>query len=125
MAQPKPLTHTRIVAAILVNLTATPGLGSLACRRLVPGAGQLTLSVTGFCLITVWMLKMIYRSTMQQIGEAAPAAPASWMWKWGVLCFAAAWLWALVTSISLWRQAKALKQVEKNAVPPRIGEFRS
>ena len=79
-----------------MNLTATPGLGSLMCRRWVPGLGQLALSVTGFFLIMVWLLKIIYRSTMQQIGESVPDAPADWMWKWGVLCFALGWLWSLV-----------------------------
>lgn len=107
-----------------MNLTATPGLGSLMCRRRVPGLGQLTLSVTGFCLIMFWMLKLIYRATMQQTGDVVPEAPATWLWHWGGLLFAAAWLWSLVTSLSLWREIKTLEQTAATTAPPHIGTFK-
>ena len=107
-----------------MNLTATPGLGSLMCRRWVPGLGQLTLSVTGFCLIMFWMLKLIYRSMMMQTGDAVPDAPATWLWQWGVLLFGAAWLWSLITSLSVWQQVKALEQIASTTAPPHINTFR-
>lgn len=125
MSQPVKLNRSRVVTAILINLTATPGLGSLMCRRLVPGFGQLALALTGFCLIVTWMLKMFYRSTLQQMGEAVPEEPADWMWKWGVLFFGVAWLWSLVTSISLWRQEKTAERDAQSNVPPRINEVSS
>ena len=104
----------------MLNLTATPGLGSVMGRRPWAGLGQLTLSVTGFCLIMVWMIRLIYRSVMQQMDNPVPPAPADWMWKWGALLFGAAWLWSLVTSISLWRQVKTAEQAAQKNIPPRI-----
>lgn len=109
-----------MATSIIVNLTATPGLGSVMCRRLWAGLGQLTLSVTGFCLIMVWMIRLIYRSVMEQTDNPVPPAPAGWMWKWGVLFFGAAWLWSLATSLSLWQQMKAAEPSAQKNVPPKI-----
>ena len=119
-SRPKTFSRSRVATAIIMNLTATPGLGSLMCGRKWAGLGQLAFSVTGFCLIMVWMLKLIYRSTMVQMEEPAPAAPADWMRTWGVLLFGIGWLWSLVTSLSLWREAKAAEQTMKANVPPKI-----
>jgi len=103
------------VTAILVNLTATPGLGSLMCGRPWAGLGQLAFSVSGFCLIMAWMVRLIYRSMMAQMDNALPPMPASWLWQWGVVLFGAGWLWSLVTSLSLWRDSKV-----EPATPPKI-----
>jgi hypothetical protein len=45
------------------------------------------------------------------------------MWKWGLLLFGASWLWSLVTSLSLLRQAKADGQVEPKPIPPRMADL--
>src|SRR5947209_12159585 len=109
---PPPLSRARITTCILVNLGATPGLGSIWARRPIAGTFQLILAIVGFCLITGWMLKSIFAAVSQEVeGSQSGTAPA-WMWKWGVVIFAASWLWSLVTSISLWREVKTEK------VPP-------
>ena len=109
-----------MATSIIVNLTATPGLGSLMCRRLWAGLGQLALSVSGFCLITAWMIRYIYRAMMQQLDNPVPPAPSDWLWQWGVLLFGAAWLWSLVTSLSLWHQVKTTGQTAQQNLPPKI-----
>src|SRR3954465_3408570 len=99
----KPLSPARILACILVNLAATPGLGSLWARRRIAGSFQLALALIGFFLIMAWMFKAIMASVAEQMDGSHSAGPPNWMWQWGVIVFGAAWLWSLVTSISLWR----------------------
>ena len=57
----RPLSRARVVSCVLVNLAATPGLGSLMARRVVAGTGQLLLAVVGFCLIVGWMFELFHR----------------------------------------------------------------
>lgn len=107
----------------MVNLAATPGLGSLMARRFFAGIGQLLLSLAGFVLIVVWMIKLFHRVFLQQLGEPVPPDSSGWMWKWGLLLFGAGWLWSLVTSLSFLRQAKADGQVEPKPIPPRMADL--
>jgi hypothetical protein len=118
--QPKQLGRARVVAGVFINLCATPGLGSLLCRRIVSGAGQLLLALAGFGLITAWMVREFYHSILQQLDRPVSQTPFGWMWQWGAACFSAAWLWALITSLSLLRQAKAEVPAAATRVPPRI-----
>jgi hypothetical protein len=118
-ASPPPVTRNRLITCILINQLATPGLGSMMARRFVSGIGQLLLAVAGSALIVVWMFQMFYRMTLQAMDEPAPHAANSWMWNWGLILFAASWLWSLVTSISLWMQARKLAAAEPR-IPPRI-----
>jgi len=113
---PPPLSRARITTCILVNLAATPGLGSIWARRRLAGTFQLLLAVIGFCLIVGWMLKAIWTSVSQEIDGSTPATVPGWMWKWGLVIFVASWLWSLVTSISLWREIKP------DNVPPKLPE---
>jgi hypothetical protein len=103
----------------LVNQFATPGLGSLMGGRIVAGLGQLLLSILGFALVMVWFLRTMkeYYSLMtEDITEVSYAKYA----LAGALFFAAAWLWSLLTSISMIRQAKEEAPPSPPAVPPRI-----
>jgi hypothetical protein len=111
---PPPLSRGRIATCILVNLGATPGLGSLWARRPIAGTFQLILALIGFFLIMGWMLMAVWTAVSQQVNDTHAAPPPGWMWKWGLVIFGVSWLWSLVTSISLWRQSKP-----KN-VPPRL-----
>jgi hypothetical protein len=89
-------------------------------RRVWAGTGQLLLALAGFVLIVGWMAELFHRVFLQQSGELAPPDSSGWMWKWGVLLFGAGWLWSLVTSLSLWRQAKTNELAESNRLPPRL-----
>lgn len=119
----RPLSRSRVVSCVLINLCATPGLGSVMARRVWVGIGQLLLAVAGFCLIVGWMFELFHRVFLEQLGEPAPPNSFGWMGKWGLICFGASWLWSLITSISLLRQAKADEQAGQKPVPPRLADL--
>ena len=101
---PRRLTTTRAWTYLGINLFATPGLGSFMGGRKLAGAGQLCFSVAGFLLIVAWMFKTSFSAVSAEMdGTDAVPVPAIW-WKGGVLLFGIAWLWSLVTSISLVRE---------------------
>ena len=119
---PLLLTRNRLLACIGINQLATPGLGSLMARRYISGAAQLLLALAGFALIVVWMFQLFYRLTLRELDQPAPQSPNDRMWTWGLILFGASWLWALVTSISLFRLIKAAERLGPAANPPRIAE---
>ncbi|MGB7748271.1 MAG: hypothetical protein WBN75_13405 [Verrucomicrobiia bacterium] len=119
----RPLSRARAWTCILTNQLATPGLGSLMARRVWAGTGQLLLALAGFGLIVGWMFECFHHVFLQQLGEPVPPDSSGWMGKWGIICFGASWLWSLVTSLSLWRQAQSDEQVESRPIPPRMADL--
>lgn len=101
----KLLTPASARNAVLVNQLATPGLGSLMAGRYVSGAGQLLLAITGFGLFILWFVAVM-RQFYGQIQGDVEVKPVGWIGLTGLAVFAAAWLWALATSISLLREAR-------------------
>lgn len=104
-----------------MNQFATPGLGSLMGGRVIPGLGQLFLALAGFGLVMLWFVRTMkeYYSLM---GEDAPTHSTSYI-KFlyaGAMLFAASWLWSLLTSVSLVRQAKVPEPPPPGSIPPRI-----
>lgn len=113
-----PLSPARARNCALLNQCATPGLGSLFARRFVAGAGQLTLAVTGFLLFCAWFFDVM-RQYYGMITDEADPHFHHWLALAGIGVFALAWLWALVTSISLLREAKRnARQENVLAAPP-------
>ena len=101
----KPLTSAVARNAVLINQLATPGLGSLLAGRYLSGTGQLLLALTGFSLFIVWFVA-IMRQFYGQIQGNVEVKPVGWIGWTGLAIFAAAWLWALGTSICLMREVK-------------------
>ena len=102
----QPLDQARATNCAVINLAATPGLGSWIAGRMIEAVGQLILSVTGFCLITGWMVQMVL-TAVKKFNDASPEAETSTrQLKVGAAIFILAWIWSLVTSISVWREAK-------------------
>jgi len=93
----------------------------MMARRFVVGSGQLLLALAGFVLVTGWFVMNMIRLYDQFEGEPQPKSFA-WLGQWGALIFSAAWLWSLVTSLNLVRQAKTLEPAGQQNVPPRIDE---
>ena len=117
---PPPLSIVRAWTFLGINLFATPGLGSWMGGRKTAGGGQLFFSVSGFLLITTWMLKMFLGAMSAETSETdAPPVPA-WWWHWGVVLFGIAWLWSLFTSLSLVRQAHRGSANRPTQIPPRL-----
>ena len=101
---------TRARNATLLNLLGTPGLGSLMAGRVVAGVGQLVLAVAGFTLVVIWFVQMMSGYYGQMFSEETTHAPTvltKLLLGGGI--FALAWVWSLVTSISLMRAAKQEK----------------
>ena len=103
----KKLTLERAWLCIAVNQFATPGMGSIMARRRIAGTGQLGLALAGFLLLVIWMAQFFHRRLMIALDAPEPPAAAGWLWRWGLICLGAGWLWALVTSLLILREAKA------------------
>ena len=102
----------------MVNQLATPGLGSLMGKRWIAGLCQIILSVTGCLLLIVWFFKVMYQYYGQITGDVKVQA-VGWMGGMGAILFAAAWFWALATSMSLIREARKNQNIELSK-PPRL-----
>jgi hypothetical protein len=115
----KPASAAAARNAVLVNQLATPGLGSLMSGRWLAGIGQLVLAVSGFILVVVWFFAVMIQYYGQVTGDTV-VRPVGWIGETGAILFVAAWLWALVTSVSLLRAAPADGPVEPRPAPPRL-----
>jgi hypothetical protein len=117
----KPLKPAAARNCFLMNQFATPGLGSLMGGRILPRIGQLVLALIGFVLIIFWFVLTL----KEYYGLIAngPDTPSVSYLKFGVgggLFFAASWLWSLLTSLSLVRDAKTPEPLLPDQIPPRI-----
>jgi 4a-hydroxytetrahydrobiopterin dehydratase len=112
---PKGVSPTKARNATLMNLLATPGLGSLIAGRWLEGAGQLLIFLAGFVLFCLWAINNLaqyYRliSASMTTGDAPPP-DVGWnrMATLSIVLCLAGWLWSLVTSLSLLREASETK----------------
>ena len=102
----QPLDQARATNCAVINLAATPGLGSWIAGRVVEAVGQLILSVSGFCLIIAYLVQMVVNAFKQLDGTPPETKSFLWLLKVGGGIFVLAWIWSLFTSISVWREAK-------------------
>jgi 4a-hydroxytetrahydrobiopterin dehydratase len=90
--------------ATLLNLLGTPGLGSLIAGRWLAGTGQLVVFLVGFVLFCLWAFQNIVGYYRMAFGGTPTAvAHGAGMVLFGVALCIAAWVWSLVTSLSLMR----------------------
>lgn len=90
---------------LLVNQLATPGLGSLMGGRILAGSIQLGLAVLGFCFVVVWIIGYTGNAYRQAFELPEQPVTANWLGKLGFGLFAASWVLAWFTSLSLLRHA--------------------
>ena len=104
----------------MINQFATPGLGSLMARRFAAGLGQLLLAILGFILVLAWFKSLaVFYYDLWNYRDAVPVDHR--LGIGGLLLFASAWLWALLTSLRLLREAKqAARQTPGQERPPVI-----
>jgi hypothetical protein len=116
----KTLSPSAARNCLLMNLFATPGLGSLMGGRLIAGLGQLFLFLIGFAFITYWFIKTIkeYYSLMDQ--DIPVHISYAKYFLAGFLFAAASWLWCLLTSIRMVQQAKPPEPAAPGTSPPKI-----
>lgn len=116
----KPPSRAAARNAALVNQLATPGLGSLMAGRWVAGIGQLALAVAGFVMLVVWFFEIMVQYYGQITGEVR-VRPVGWIGEAGAILFVVSWFWALVTSLSLLRQAKTDDEAaSRTLLPPKL-----
>ena len=104
-ANSQKLSRKRVTSYTLLNLAATPGLGSLMARRWVAGSGQLGLSIAGFCLVMIWFYQLVVVQFYGQINGAVEEKSVGWIGLLGAGLFGVAWFWSLITSMSFSREA--------------------
>ena len=119
----KPISRARAKNAALLNLLATPGLGSLLCGRWIEGAGQLILCVAGFLVFMVWFVKEMiqyYGLITNDVPAQPQAQPIWWIAATGVSLVTVSWLWSAMTSVSLLREASVdnLQSLKNFAAAP-------
>jgi len=107
--KPPVLTRKKAVNCVLMNLLATPGLGSVMAHRWFAGICQLVLSLVGFVLMMVWFYKLVVVQFYGQINGAVVVQPVGWIGLTGVVLFATAWFWSLVTSLSISQEAAKVR----------------
>jgi 4a-hydroxytetrahydrobiopterin dehydratase len=90
----------------LLNLLAMPGLGSLLAGRKVAGTGQIIFVTGGSVMLFVWLFKVLAQYYGLMFGDMQPQA-VGWIGETGGALFAISWLWAAVTSFSLFREASS------------------
>jgi S1-C subfamily serine protease len=115
--RPGPLSHSTARNAALLNQCATPGLGSLMAGRRFVGIGQLLVAVVGFVLVVAWFVLVSLQIYEQLVNDAEPKSVAS-VGEAGAVVFLGSWLWSLVTSLSILREARANER--KSVTPPVI-----
>ena len=76
----------------------------MAGRR-VTGVMQVLLAVTGITLTLIWFISYVIQVAREMAIPPIDGAHL-WMGLAGVFLFAAAWLWALVTSLQILRAAR-------------------
>ena len=88
----------------------------MAGRR-VAGIGQLLLAVAGFVMVVGWFVQLAVQTYNQLTNDVEPTSVAR-LGEAGAATFIAAWLWSLVTSLSVLREARANER--RSVTPPVI-----
>jgi hypothetical protein len=76
-------------------------------RRYLEGAGQLLLALLGFGLILAWFTSLMVKTFREVDEQGASMNSVAWIGEAGAAVFALSWIWSLITSLSLMREAKA------------------
>ena len=105
-----PRTQARF--CVLINQCAFPGLGTILQRGRY-GYAQAALMIAGFSLtmgFLLWYLVSCARYMLNADWDerkwVAHFHPYLWALHYGLALCAVAWLWALGSSIRIWRQAR-------------------
>jgi hypothetical protein len=94
---PSASAEQRAWTALAANLLVLPGLGSLLTGSLVAGLAQCALSLAGFAMTIVWLVRVV--ALMRTAGTLfLDPAPDFRLGLAGIALFGVAWLWAGASS---------------------------
>lgn len=103
----------------LVNILVFPGLGSLKAGRWWAGIGQICFVVAGSGLLLLWLYRVLSQYYGQMFGDVQPQA-SGWIGATGGVLFSISWLWAGITSLSLFREASKARPLAPPVLPPPV-----
>lgn len=106
----------RVLAWVVWNQLATPGLGTWLSGRRTLGALQMALAFAGFLVVCAAFAVMVRTAWEAANGESDMPAGLPSFWRLGFILFGIAWLWAALSSVRLWREARRQDAAE----PPRL-----
>jgi 4a-hydroxytetrahydrobiopterin dehydratase len=109
----KPAGPITAASAAFLNLLVAPGLGSLLAKRWYAGLGQLAMLAVGMTMLLIWLLKILGQYYGLMFGETHTES-VGWYGKTGAILFCASWIWALLTSVSIFLEAG------KKRLPPEL-----
>ena len=121
MAQ-APLTRDRAWAYILLNLSI-PGWGSFKAGRAGEGAGKMILGLGGLLLLLAWFFIWVSRISESEVDGTIATRPPDWIWQSGVVGIVISWIWTIVTSFSMLREARTHEKENNQNVPPRLSDL--
>jgi hypothetical protein len=98
-------------ACLVTNAVGVPGMGTLMMRRW-EGLPQLALAVAGGVLMTWWIVVFV-GAELATMTIPPPGGPGLAPVLWGLVLFAAGWLWALASSVVVLRAARRRPPVER------------
>src|SRR5258706_12351104 len=114
----KPIDRSAAWVALLTNLFVMPGVGSWMAGQRKLGATHFLLSLAGLLLMTAWVCFYVCDWISHQTMPAA-LGPQLWTGIAGAVLFIGAWLWSLMSSLALVRQANAAPPPESSQ-PPKL-----
>jgi hypothetical protein len=109
-----PAKRTPVWLCVVINLLAFPGLGTVMAGRRI-GYSQSVVMVMGFVLTVGYLLWYLFVAVRYMTNSGwtetefqAHYRPYLWALYSGVGLCLVAWLWALASSIVLWRNRTAI-----------------
>ena len=117
-------TGDRKARNALLNILMFPGLGSFLAGHRLAGIGQIILVIAGSIMLLVWLYKVMTQYYALMYADVKPET-VGWIGEIGGVLFVISWLWASVTSFSLFREAAAQESLaHKNFAAPPTLKFR-
>jgi hypothetical protein len=102
-------------ACLLTNVVGVPGLGTLMAQRW-EGVPQLALAIAGGVLITWWLIAFTI-AELRTMTMPPEGGPALGLVLWGLAFFTAGWLWALGSSVAVFRATRRRASARGSTAP--------
>ena len=106
----------RLQLAILINLIATPGLGSWIAHRRQAATGQLILVLAGFAGFLVHLFRMVADSWTAAWNGLDPLPAPPELLNRSLALMGIAWVWSAITSIQIYLE---IRRTDRSK-PPRL-----